>query len=122
MNVLLADDDRVITHLLSARLRAAGWTVSVAQDAMQTVMFAIRTVPDVIVLDINMPGGNGVDALTRLKASTKTSQVPVVVLSGTVDRAVAEKVRTLGAVEFLSKPVDVDELLEVLQRVTAIRG
>ena len=122
MNVLLADDDRVVSHLLSARLRAAGWTVNVAQDAMQTVMFAIRTIPDAIVLDINMPGGNGVDALRKIRASVKTAMIPVIVLSGSTDAAVRDAVRELDVADFLEKPADPDVLIEVLSRLTRERG
>jgi DNA-binding response OmpR family regulator len=114
MKLLIADDDRVLTHLLSVRLRAKGWTVTVAADAMQAIMFAMRGEPDAILLDINMPGGTGVQALQKLKASTRTSQIPVVVLSGSIDPADEPMVRALGAEGFVSKPADVDALHALL--------
>ena len=95
--LLIADDDRVLSHLLSARLRALGWKVDIALDAMQAVMFAIRTAPDVITLDINMPGGTGIEALKKLRQSMKTSQIPVVVLSGSIDAKDEPAVLELGA-------------------------
>lgn len=115
MKILIADDDRVVSHLLSARLQAEGWRVTVAQDAMQALMFALRLAPDAIVLDINMPGGTGLDALRKLKASSKTAAIPVIVVSGAVDRALPENVATLGAVAFLPKPIDVDALIQLLR-------
>lgn len=115
VQILIADDDRVVSHLLSARLQAEGWRVSVAQDAMQVLMFALRIVPDAIVLDINMPGGTGLDALRKLKASSKTAAIPVIVVSGATDQTVPEKASALGAAAFLPKPVDIDALIELLR-------
>jgi DNA-binding response OmpR family regulator len=114
MKVLLADDDRLLTQLLSTKLRSKGVEVSVAHDAMQAFMSALRTQPDVIVLDVQMPGGTGLEALRKLKASTKTSGIPVVVLSGSVEPEASVAIKQLGAVEFLLKPVDPDALHQVL--------
>ena len=108
--VLIADDDRTLTHLLSARLQALGWTVDIALDAMQAVMFTRQHGPDIIVLDIAMPGGTGRQALHSLKASSKLRAIPVVVLSGSIDPDEEAKIVALGAVEFLRKPIDADAL------------
>jgi len=91
-------------------LRRAKWNVTVARDAMQAVMFAVRTPPDVIVLDITMPGGNGLSALQKLKASEKTRHVPVLVVSGEINPALPAKVVELGAAEFGPKPGDIATL------------
>jgi putative two-component system response regulator len=114
MRVLIADDDKVLSHQLAARLRALGWRVDLAVDAMQTLMFAMRNPPDVIVLDIQMPGGTGLDALKKLQTSVKTSQIPVVVLSGTLDAGAEQSVLALGAVQFVPKPVEPDVLHEII--------
>ena len=98
MKVLLADDDRVLTTLLSAGLRARGAVPIVAHDAMQAFMIAMRSPPDVIVLDVQMPGGTGLEALKKLKSSVKTSQIPVVVLSGSLEPRASDNIKSLGAV------------------------
>ena len=108
--VLIADDDRILTQMLSSRLQTLGWVVDVALDAMQAVMFTRQHAPDIIVLDIAMPGGTGRQALHSLKASSKLRAVPVVVLSGSVDPDEEAKMVALGAVEFLRKPIDPDVL------------
>lgn len=117
MTVLLADDDRVQTLMLSAGLKAKGFKVTVAYDAIQAWMAAIKTLPDVIVLDIQMPGGTGIAVLKQLKTSTKTCQIPVIVLSGSIDPQTAPLVKDLGADEFLPKPVDLDQLYRALSRL-----
>ena len=61
MKVLLADDDKVLTHLLSSGPRAKGVETVVAHGAMQAFMSALRSPPDVIVLDVQMPGGTGIE-------------------------------------------------------------
>ena len=118
MKVLVADDDKILLHLVSTRLRAAGWQVEVAVDAMQAVMMAMRGSPDVIVLDINMPGGKGTEALSKIKASTKTALIPVLVVSGSIDPQDEVRMRALGAAAYLAKPVDVDVLNEQLLSIT----
>jgi DNA-binding response OmpR family regulator len=117
MKLLIADDDRALSLLLSTRLRAKGWTVDVAHDAMQALMFAMRSSPDAIMLDIAMPGGTGIDALTKLKRSAKTSQIPVVVLSGSIEPKDEPNVLALGAAAFMRKPPDVDALNELLLKL-----
>ncbi len=117
MKILVADDDPLIVQLLRSGLRAQGWDVVVAADAMQVSMFAMNTLPDAILLDINMPGGTGVTALKRLKQSVKTAHIPVVVLSGTTDPGIPDIVRDMGAQRFLPKPVDLDEVVRVLNEL-----
>jgi CheY-like chemotaxis protein len=119
MKLLIADDDRVLTQLLSSKLRAKGWTVTIALDAMQAVMFAMRTEPDVILLDINMPGGTGIEALRKLKASMKTSQIPVVILTGSISPDDEPTVRELGAEGYIKKPAELDQLHELLARLAS---
>jgi len=107
MRVLVADDDRALSHLLCARLRAEGWEPTAAFGSMEAFMYAMRTPPpDVIVLDINMPGETGLETLKRLKASARTARIPVVVMSATTSQGVAATAAALGAHRFVTKPVD----------------
>jgi CheY-like chemotaxis protein len=107
LKILIADDDRVIAQLVAAVVRSLGHQPIHAYDAMQTIMFAMRApMPNLIVLDINMPGGTGLDALRKLKQSSKTGLIPIVVLSGSIDQSLPTKVKELGADAFLTKPVD----------------
>ena len=117
MKVLIADDDKVLTRLAAAGLKTRGWQIEVANDAMQALMFAMRPPhPDVIALDIGMPGGTGFDVLKKLQQSSRTSQIPVVVVSGSISEAEEARVTELGAVAFLRKPVDAQTLHDTLSR------
>ena len=117
MKVLIADDDRVLMQVLTSGLKKRGMEPIQAFDAMQAVMATMRSAPDVILLDINMPGGTGVDALKRLKASTKTSMIPVVAMTGTASDEARQNALDMGAVECLEKPLDLDSLAELLKRL-----
>ena len=116
--ILVADDDRVLNHLLASRLRANGFDVITAFDAMQALMSAMRSTPHAIILDIHMPGGTGIEALKKLKVSSKTALIPVIVLSGSMDpEAAALLVRDLGAAEFIAKPSDPEAVMAAVNRV-----
>jgi CheY-like chemotaxis protein len=118
MKVLIADDDPVVTFVVRAGLRTFGWEVEVADDATQAVTFATRSLPEVVILDFNMPGGTGLTALERLQGSMETRSVPVLVLSATQDPTVRSRAEALGAVGFLAKPVDITVLHAELCRIT----
>jgi DNA-binding response OmpR family regulator len=121
MKVLLADDDRLQTHMIASRLKANGHQVIVAHDAVQAWVAASQNLPDAIVLDIQMPGGTGIAVLKQLKASTKTRGIPIIVLSGSLEpKVAAETVKRLGADEFLAKPVDLKLLFSSLSNLVRI--
>ena len=111
MNILVADDDKVISAMVCGVLKDAGHTTVPAFDAIQAFMIAMKQAPNLIVLDINMPGGTGINVLKKLKGSSKTANVPVIVCSANTDPNLPAEVITLGAVRFIPKPIDPDVLL-----------
>ena len=118
-HILIADDDLVTINMLEGVLKAGGFDVSTAADAMQAVMRAVRTPPDAIILDIGMPGGGGFQVLERLKASSKLKKIPIIVLTGLTDPKLEALVLQLGADEFLSKPVAPEKIRQALDRLLA---
>ena len=115
MNILVADDDKVHVHLLTSLLKKRGYAVTVAYDGLQAWSTALRSQPDAIILDIHMPAGTGFEVLRKLKTSTKTSQIPVIVVSGSVNGDEVAAIETLGADRFVRKPADLDHLFELLR-------
>jgi two-component system cell cycle response regulator len=115
--ILIADDSRFQLELLSKSLVGQGFEVASALDALQAWMTALRTAPDAIVLDINMPGGSGIEVLRRLKISTKTQHIPVIVVSGSTDPLIEGLAMSCGAAGFFHKPVDPNQLCDVLSRL-----
>lgn len=118
MNIIVAEDDKVLSLMYCGILREGGHLVVPAYDSIQTLMFTMKQQPDLVLLDINMPGGTGVDVLRRLKSSTKTSHVPVIVITGSRDAQLPAQVLELGARRFLSKPVEPDTLLAAVREAS----
>ncbi|SRR6266566_4949323 len=117
--VLVADDDPVTLETLGAQLRGVGYEVVTAMDAMQAFMLALRSNPDAVLLDIQMPGGTGLDTLKRLRTSTKTQSIPVMAMSALPGAEPKARALDLGALEFFPKPVDFARLRESLARLLA---
>jgi len=108
--ILIADDSVFQRQLLASFLSPSDFEPVFAGDALQAWMAALRSAPQVILLDINMPGGTGLEVLKRLRMSTKTQHIPVIVVSSEEDPATESMARSLGAVAFLHKPVQQEQL------------
>ncbi|MCC5824340.1 MAG: diguanylate cyclase [Phycisphaerales bacterium] len=108
--VLVVDDCEFVHRLLHARLRSESIRIESLLHGTEAVEHAIRSVPALILLDLNMPEMDGFEILRRLKDEPKTIHIPVIVLSG--QDSAEDKVTAfdLGAVDFISKPFDMTEL------------
>lgn len=120
MHVLIADDDPTLRLLLQAAFQKDGWKVSLVSDAMQTVMHAGRAPqPDLILLDLNMPAGTGLQALERLRLSSRTTGIPVIVVSGAIEEyQIRERMEELKVWALVPKPVDPDLIVEQARAAT----
>ena len=114
--ILIVDDNADTRLVLSARLRANHYYTVFAADALQAMAVARKEQPDVILLDLGLPGGNGMIVLERLKANTCLSGIPVIIV--TAEDPLGAEVRAIeaGAIAFLQKPVDQDKLMAVVQQ------
>ena len=120
--ILIVDDDVDQQRGLVLRLRASGYSVVVAGDAVQAISVARKELPDLILLDIGLPGGDGHLVLDRLSALAATSEIPVIVLSGKDPSGHRERVLEAGAVAFFQKPVDNAVLLEAIAEARGTAG
>jgi two-component system KDP operon response regulator KdpE len=109
--VLVIEDDPVQSRLLTVRLKAAGYNVAVACDGVQSVSAVRRERPDVILLDIGLPGGDGHLVLRRLKAIVHLSAIPIVAVSGRDAQTDGERILAAGADDYFQKPVELDRLV-----------
>ena len=108
--ILIAEDDPIMSALLSDFLRSRGFATLVAVDAMQTVMYATRGQPSLILLDINMPGGSGVHALQKIRDNALIGRTPVIAISGSTDPQLGRTLFDLGVDVFVQKPIDLEML------------
>ncbi|OGO02379.1 MAG: DNA-binding response regulator [Chloroflexi bacterium RBG_13_53_26] len=108
VKVLVADDEPKILMFVRANLEARGYEVSLAQDGVEAVEIAGRVSPDVIVLDVNMPRMDGIEACRRIR---EWGNMPIIILSVREDEK--DKVRALdeGADDYMTKPFGIEELL-----------
>ena len=114
--ILIVDDERDIVKGLMIRLQGAGYEVVTAFDGAQGVFMAHKEKPDLIILDIRMPAGNGFSVAQRLKRSIHTFTIPVIFLTGSPEKNAAEKAMALGARFYVKKPYDPEELLDAIKR------
>jgi response regulator RpfG family c-di-GMP phosphodiesterase len=116
LRLLLVDDDPGVRALLRATLDAVDVEVDDAEDVPEAVAAMRRSRPDAIVLDVNLPGTDGLTFCRRLKSGRETREIPIVVLSGS-DGGTPEAAMAAGADSFLRKPFSPLELLAIVERL-----
>ena len=108
---LVVDDDPSIREILVMNLESEGMEVHVADNGDDAVMLARELLPDLVVLDVMMPGRDGYEVLSTLKSDTCTSDIPVVLLTAKAsDDDVWEGWKS-GADYYITKPFNIDELM-----------
>src|SRR4030081_2519188 len=112
--ILIVDDDPDIRQGMHVRLKANQYDTFFAADAFSGVAEARRQQPDLIILDLGLPAGDGFVVMERLKNITQLAMVPVIVLSARAIEPNRERALKAGARAYLRKPVDNDELLAVI--------
>jgi two-component system, OmpR family, alkaline phosphatase synthesis response regulator PhoP len=116
--ILICDDDPVILRLLQVNLEIEGYEVVSAHHGEEAVGLAIQERPNLIILDIMMPRMDGYQAARALKSQPETKDIPLVFLSAKAQQADIDKGRTFGVTDYLTKPFDPTELLDVIDRLT----
>jgi DNA-binding response OmpR family regulator len=114
--ILIVEDERDIVKALTIRLRGAGYEVVTAFDGAQGIFTAHKENPDLIILDIRMPAGNGFSVAEKLKESVNTLAIPVIFLTGSPEKNSEEKAMAVGARFYVKKPYDPEELLDAVSR------
>jgi DNA-binding response OmpR family regulator len=118
--VLIADDDAGMLRLLTRRLDALDIDVIEARDALSALVLANQAAPDLIILDIGMPGGNGLSACEMLASEPSLSRVPVIILTGKSDDATLFRCRSVGA-RYICKGADaVDQVISTIRRMLCV--
>lgn len=113
--ILVVDDDADLVRALRLRLRANDYDIATASDGYAAIAAAQKEHPDLIVLDLGLPVGDGFVVLDRLQSSDSLSGIPVIVLSARDPQANEKRALKAGASAFFQKPADNDELLSVIR-------
>jgi CheY-like chemotaxis protein len=114
--ILIIDDDKAIDFLLASRLKANKYETVVAYDAVQAVAKAFREKPDLILLDIRMPGGGGIRVMDNLRNSANTALTPVIVITAYAGMEIRQKAKEMGVVDFISKPFKAEDILPRIRK------
>ena len=115
--VLYVEDDEDNAFMLGRRLQRHGIQIRHVEDGEKALIAAVWKRPDAVLLDINLPGINGLEVLQKLRANALTRDVPVIVLSAHVMEDDILRAMQAGANAFVPKPIDFPKLLDALQRV-----
>jgi two-component system KDP operon response regulator KdpE len=113
--ILVVDDDPDLVKALRLRLRANDYDISTATDGYSAIAAAQKERPDLIILDLGLPVGDGFVVLDRLQSSNPLSSIPVIVLTARDPQNNEDRALKAGAAAFFQKPVDNDELLNVIR-------
>ena len=112
--ILVVDDEQDIVRVLTMRLRAAGYKVISAKDGLIGTKMAIQESPDLVILDIGMPCGNGHTLVERMMKNVKTMTTPFIFLTACTSEEDRQKAADARAAEYLTKPFKTQELLDTV--------
>jgi len=115
--ILIADDEVYMLRLLEMTFKKGGYTVLSCHDGQEALAMAATALPQLIVLDVMMPGLDGLGALRQLKGNPATRNIPVVVLSAKGHALTKVEAELAGAVLFLAKPFSPNQLLSEAQKI-----
>ena len=114
---VIIDDEEEMTHLLKIELEQAGYNAYVAYDGEEGFRQIRKVNPDVVILDILMPGLDGFEMLRILKADDTTKDIPIVVLTAKVHAKDIQKGKELGASLYIKKPFDAVKLIQAIHEI-----
>lgn len=120
--ILVVDDDPDLVRALRLRLRANQYDIATATDGYSAIATAQKEHPDLILLDLGLPAGDGFIVLERLQNSDALSSIPVIVLSARDPQNNEQRALKAGAAAYFQKPADNDELLNVIRTNLASAG
>ncbi len=118
--VLIADDEHNIRHILDFSLHAEGFDVLSADNGEDAFSLAVSELPDLIILDVMMPGQGGIETCRQIKKDGRTSGIPVILLTARGSREDRETGSTAGADEYITKPFSPQKVIGAVQNLLGV--
>lgn len=112
-SILIIEDDPLVAKALSIRVKSAGYSTSTAYDAVTGLIMARKIQPDLVLLDINLPGGDGFLVAERIMEQLPVI-VPIIFITANKDPELLERAKNMGAAGYFEKPYEAHELLEAI--------
>jgi len=119
--ILIVDDEDGYIGMIKDALKLRGMDVDTANNGVAAGMSLASKVPDLILMDIHMPGINGLQACDAIRRNPKTKDVPIIVVSALSDDSNAARAQEIGVQDFLSKPVDMEYLMKRIKEILEIK-
>ncbi len=119
--LLVIEDDPNIITLLRINFEIRGFDVHGCEKSTQALANSLIELPDVVILDLLMPEETGWDVLEKLKSNPVTKDIPVIICSVVVGEAEKERATSMGAASYITKPFELQELFEAVQRATGLK-
>lgn len=116
-SALIVDDDSLFLRLLELNLGKAGLKVFLAENGNEALRLSRDNNPDIILLDLMMPVMDGFEVMRLLKASEKTRDIPVVILTAKSSQADRQRCEEMGAVDYVTKPFNLEKLRSMVNRI-----
>lgn len=117
IHLLIVDDHPDIRNLLADRLTKLGYSVSTAANGMEAILVTSQTLPSLILMDVNMPELDGLEATMRIRANAESSAIPVIALTAYSLPEDQQRAIAAGCDGFLTKPINFDELIQTIERL-----
>ena len=112
MRILAVDDDRELTQLLQLVFESRGFGVTIANNGRQALDSLETELPEVILLDLMMPGMSGQEVCRQIRANPRTSNIPIIILTAKSDTETKREMMEAGATEYLVKPIRPIDLIQ----------
>lgn len=109
--ILIIEDDKDISKALTIRLKSANYQVDTAEDAVQGVNHVVNNTPDLILLDISIPAGDGFLVAERVRCLPQVGNIPIIFITANKQPEIKKKANEIGAAAFFEKPFNSSELL-----------
>jgi DNA-binding response OmpR family regulator len=120
MRVMVVDDDPQVRGIIKDKLGSKDLEVIIAANGREAIRMAETDPPSLIILDIMMPGMSGFDVCERLRANSRTANVPIIFLTARSDRVDREKAMSFGALDYILKPFSPQKLSEKVMEIIGI--
>ena len=120
--ILVVDDEPDLVEIVRLRLERDGHTILSAPNGQAALSALSRDIPDLVILDIMMPGIDGFEVLSQIKNDPRTAHVPVIMLSAKTDLLSRTKAGNRGVDYYVTKPFQLDALSQIVENVLAERG
>lgn len=117
--ILLVDDEPHILRLTELSIRKGNYEIIIARNGLDAIECVTLHKPDLVIMDVQMPGMDGLQALQILKSNPDTAKIPVIVLTARGHQLTRQDAERIGASAFLTKPFSPTQLLAETQRILA---